>query len=189
MSGKILLLNGASSSGKTTLARALQAILPLPFWHYSIDHLLAANVLPRTRIESNEFPWSGLRQSFFEGFHRSVLSLADAGNNLIIEHIVESRECMNRLLLLLEGRDVFIVGLHCPAEELERREVARGDRRTGEALADLRTVHTFGVYDFEVVSTAAPEANARLVASAWSSRGVPSAFTSMFAHMRAQSAA
>ena len=44
--GKIILLNGASSSGKSTLAQALQASLDEPSWHYSIDHLLAANVLP-----------------------------------------------------------------------------------------------------------------------------------------------
>ena len=57
MPGTIILLNGASSSGKSTLAQALQTQLHAPFWHYSIDHLLSANILPRTRIDSGGFPW------------------------------------------------------------------------------------------------------------------------------------
>jgi chloramphenicol 3-O phosphotransferase len=184
MPGTIILLNGASSAGKSTLARALQATLPLPFWHYSIDHLLLAGVLPRHRIDAAEFPWSHLRASVFEGFHRSIPAFVDAGNHLLVEHIVETRDWMNRLLLLLEGRDVFFVGLRCPVAELERRELARGDRRLGEARSDDAITHSFGEYDFEVQTTAAPEDNARAVASAWSSRSAPSAFNRMLARLR-----
>ncbi|MGA1600219.1 MAG: phosphotransferase-like protein [bacterium] len=39
--GNVILLNGASSSGKSTLAQDLQARLDEPFWHFSIDHLIA----------------------------------------------------------------------------------------------------------------------------------------------------
>ena len=56
MSGKIILLNGASSSGKSTLATALQAQMEEPFWHFSIDHLLAVGILPQERIDSSDFP-------------------------------------------------------------------------------------------------------------------------------------
>src|SRR5262245_57362383 len=142
-SGRIILLNGASSSGKTTLARALQNALPEPFWHYSIDHLRDANVLPMTRIKSGEFPWPAQRPAFFDGFHRSVAAFAAAGNDLIIEHIVERQEWMVRLLTLLGSFDVFFVGIHCPLDELKRREHARGDRRIGEAHDDHRIVHGF----------------------------------------------
>lgn len=179
MPGKIILLNGASSSGKSTLARALQEQLPLPFWHYSIDHLRAANVLPDDRIRSGEFSWSGMREPFFEGFQRTIPAIAAADNNLIIEHIVESREWMIRLLRLLAGLDVFFVGVHCPLAELERRELARGDRRMGEARADYEVVHTFGRYDFECVSTADADAMARSVIAAWNARQSPSAFEVM----------
>lgn len=184
MSGKIILLNGASSSGKSTLARALQEQLPLPFWHYSIDHLRAANVLPDDRIRSGEFPWSGMREPFFDGFHRTLPAIAAAGNNLIVEHIVETREWMIRLLRLLAGLDVFFVGLHCPLAELGRRELARGDRRVGEARADHEVVHTFGRYDFECVSTASADAMARSVVAAWGARRSPSAFEAMSGDLR-----
>ena len=95
LSGKIILLNGASSSGKSTLARALQGALDEPFWHFSIDHLIAANVLPMGRIEGGEFSWRDMRPQFFDGFHRCLPALAGAGNNLIVEYIVEQEAWMH----------------------------------------------------------------------------------------------
>ena len=178
-SGKVILVNGASSSGKSTLCTALQAKLELPFWHYSIDHLLAANILPHARIRSKEFVWKDLRSSFFRGFHNSLPALAGAGNNLIIEHIVETKEWMQLLLELLEPFDVFFVGIHCPLLELERREKIRGDRPVGDAQKDFETVHTFGIYDLEIDSTQDLDANVEKVIGAWKARKHPSAFRKM----------
>ncbi len=175
MPGKIILLNGPSSAGKSTLARGLQARLQEPFWHVSIDHLLAANMLPRARIDSGEFSWKTLRPAFFDGFHRALPALAEAGNNLIVEHIVENAEWMARLHRLLGHLDVFFVGLHCPLPELERRERERGDRRIGEARADQEVTHTFSAYDFIVDSSLLPERNVEAIAAAWQLRKPPGA--------------
>jgi len=179
VSGKIILINGASSAGKTTLSRALQNKLEEPFWHFSIDHLREARVLPMERIKSGEFAWPSMRPAFFEGFHRSLPALAAAGNNLIVEHIVETEAWMARLVQLLAPFDVFFVGLHCPLPELERRERARGDRRIGEAYDDQRKVHSFGVYDLELEATDSPDLNVSTVISAWKARRRPSAFDQM----------
>lgn len=185
MTGNVILLNGASSAGKSTLARSLQSRLPAPFWHYSIDHLVSADVLPRGRIDSGEFPWPGMRQPFFEGFHNSIPALASAGNHLIVEHIVETQAWMHRLVRLLSGFDVFFVGLHCPLDELERRERARGNRRAGEARADVEVTHSFGVYDFECSSTEPVDDVALRVLAAWRARKAPSAFARMAGELQA----
>jgi chloramphenicol 3-O phosphotransferase len=177
--GNIILVNGASSSGKSTLSKALQEKLEQPFWHYSIDHLIAANILPQARIKSKEFLWSDLRPQFFAGFHHSLPALAKAGNNLIVEHIVETKEWMQLLLELLAPFDVFFVGVHCPLPELERREIERGNRRIGEARQDFETVHTFGVYDLEIDAPNNLAANVETVISAWETRKQPSAFQTM----------
>lgn len=184
MTGKIILLNGASSSGKSSLASAIQARSPIPFWHYSIDHLSAGGVLPRQRIDSGEFPWPEMRQAFFEGFHRSIPAFAIAGNNLIVEHIIEEQDWMDRLLFLLEPHDVFFVGLHCPLEELERRERERGNRRIGEARADRAITHTFGAYDLELTTTGPADDQADVLLSAWTARSRPSAFARMLKQRR-----
>jgi chloramphenicol 3-O phosphotransferase len=179
MTGNIILLNGASSSGKSTLAGALQAQLDEAFWHISIDHLMAAGVLPQQRIDTGEFAWTQMREPFFEGFHRCIPALAQAGNNLLVEHIVETEAWMQRLVELLAWLDVFFVGVHCPLDELERRERARGNRRIGEAQADFQTVHSFGTYDFEVDSTAPPCESVTELIAAWKARRQPSAFERM----------
>jgi len=184
MNGKIILVNGASSSGKSTLCRVLQARLDEPFWHFSIDHFRGAGMLPMERVEKGDFSWSGMRPAFFEGFHRCVPALAGAGNNLIVEHIIETRVWMSRLLHLLESFDVFFVGLHCPLSELEKRELRRGDRRPGEARQDYDVVHTFGTYDHEINSTQSPEANVDELLKVWESRTRPSAIDRMLAAER-----
>ena len=101
MTGKIIFVNGASSSGKSTLARALQASLELPFWHYSIDHFRGTGVLPTKRIDSGDFAWQDMREAFFDGFHRCLPALAEGGSNLIVEHIIETPEWKSRLVRLL----------------------------------------------------------------------------------------
>ena len=50
--GRIILLNGASSSGKSTLARELQAELDTPFLYLSSDQLVDGGAIPGRRDES-----------------------------------------------------------------------------------------------------------------------------------------
>ncbi len=177
--GKVILLNGASSSGKSTIASLLQNSIPEPFWCISIDHLRDAGVLPTARIKSGEFPWSSLRKNFFDGYHRSLASYAEAGNNLIIEHIVETEEWMRELVTLFERFDVYFVGLHCSIEELERREAQRKDRPLGDAARDSQVVHKFATYDLELDSNRPPEENVSVIIFGWQQRTRPSAFQRM----------
>jgi len=176
VAGSIILIHGASSAGKSTLCRALQQRIDAPFWHYSIDHLRDSGVLPSERIRSREFSWSALRTAFFDGFHRSIGAFAGAGNNLIVEHIVETEAWLADLVDALTGVDVFFVALHCPLDELERREAARGDRPVGMAKTDFATVHGFADYDLELDSTALLERNVDALLAAWAARRSPSAF-------------
>ena len=174
--GRIILLSGPSSSGKSSIARELQNRIELPFWHISIDHLRDAGVIPMARIRSGEFPWQGLRDAFFAGFEQSLAAYAEAGNHLIVEHIVETDAWRRRLADVLQAFDVFFVGVHCDLAELERREKARRDRPIGDARRDFFTVHAHAEYDFEVDSAAAPGSNADRIIAAWKIRTAPSAF-------------
>jgi chloramphenicol 3-O phosphotransferase len=164
----VIFLHGASSSGKSTLARALQAKLPVPFWHYSIDHLRDSGVLPSARIKDGDFQWRDMRAAFFDGFHRSVAAFADAGNNIILEHILDTPGWREQLARLLAPHDVLFVGLHVSVDELNRREQARGDRPAGSAEADYHSIHRGLTYDFELDTRNDVEANIRQVLAAWS---------------------
>jgi len=177
--GKIILLNGASSSGKSTLARAVQGQLDEPFWHLSIDHLRDSGVLPLDRVRAGDFAWKSMRPAFFQGFHNALPAIAVAGNNLIVDHIVETPEWLNTLLSLLRPFDVYFVGLHCPLQELERRELARGDRRIGDARRDFETIHEFVKYDLELDTTNPARINAATLIAEWTQRSDPLAIKRM----------
>jgi chloramphenicol 3-O phosphotransferase len=177
--GRIIFLNGASSSGKSTLAKAIQVALAEPFLHVSSDHLVASGMLPARRDPEGPFGWwQQMRPRFFAGFHRCLPALAGAGNDLIVEHIIEFRSWRQDLARLLEGLDVFLVGVHCDLAEIDRRERERGDRRIGEGRAHVDTdlIHTLGRYDFNVDTTHGTYGLlTESVLAAWRARGHPRA--------------
>ena len=141
------MLNGASSSGKSTLARQLHERLDAPFLLLSADQLIEAGVRPVRREDTGPFDWVGaVRPRFFDGFHRAVAAFAAAGNDLLVEHVVEHLSWRADLDRLLAGSDVFWVGVHCDPHEIDRREAARGDRRPGEGRAhvEIDRIHEHG---------------------------------------------
>lgn len=168
--GKIIFLNGATSSGKTTIAKLLQSKIGEPFWHISIDHLRESSILPIKRFNSGEFNWHENRENFFRGFHLSLRAYVEGGNNLIVEHIIETKEWKDFLVELFQDIDLFFIGIHCPLEELKRREAERGDRPAGGAQKDFETIHVFNRYDLELDATLPPEQNTELTLSAWKIR-------------------
>lgn len=175
--GSIIILNGASSAGKTTVAKAVQQLMTEPFWHISFDQFDDGQMLPYRQESGPNAWWTVTRPRVFDAFHRCVPAIAGAGNNVIVEHVFEFDRWIRDLTSLLEECDVFLVGVHCPLEELERRERLRGDRKLGEAREHLRVVHSHGSYDFEIDTSArSPDENARLIVDAWASRRRPNAF-------------
>ena len=172
--GRIIMLNGASSSGKTTLARSLRGLLDEPFLHLSSDQFVTAGMLPDRRDAAGPFAWwESMRPRFFDGFHRCIPALAAAGNDLIVEHIIEFPAWRTQLHDLLQGFDVFLIGVHCELAVLDSRELTRGDRRPGEGRAHVEDnhIHDLGPYDLEMDTTAGvdPALTGRLI-DAWRAR-------------------
>jgi chloramphenicol 3-O phosphotransferase len=104
-----------------------------------------------------------------------------------VEHIVETDAWMELLLKLLQPFDVFSIGVHCPLAELERRELARGDRPVGDAAKDFPLTARYGPYDLEVDSMKPLEENVRAAISAWTARRSPSAFQQKISKLETQS--
>jgi len=163
----IIFLHGASSSGKSTIARKLQARIEKPFWHVSIDHLRDSGILPIDRYRNGDFEWADARSAFFDGFHASLRAYADAGNNLIIEHILDREEWLQALIDQLARHDVFFVGVNCPLGILVEREASRGDRPIGSAKHDFETIHVGKIYDLHLNSVEAPEVNVEKILVNW----------------------
>lgn len=184
--GKIIIINGPSSSGKTTLALALLKQIDLPFIRFSFDLFLDHKALPLEQIRNKTFSWDRMRPAVFNGIHHCLPALANTGNNIIFDHIIESNLWLQNLLSLLSEIDVFFVGLHCSLPELERREILRGNRRKGEASMDFQTVHGITSYDLELNSENLLENNVALLIKSWKERKRPSALDKMIEEMKIQ---
>lgn len=143
--GKIILLNGVSSSGKSSLAKALVKRLPDHF-HYSIDDFDVVIERMEDRENQRLIPVS---TEYY--FHRTIKMFSDSGINLVVDQILHNDDTLKDCLNTLEDYPVYFVGVHCPIHELEKREKARGDRTLGLSRNQLKYVHQQNeAYDIEV---------------------------------------
>jgi len=173
----ILMLNGVSSSGKSTLARALQERWPRPLLHLGTDTVIGllpvryAGMQPSAR-EGIEFTndadergpvvrvragsiWRQLEASFA----RAVRLLADDGHDVVLDLVLFDRSCVDAWVRALHDHRTYLIGVHCDLPVLEARELARGDRFPNLARAQQAVVHAHRrLYDLEVDTTSrAPE--------------------------------
>ncbi len=144
--------------------------------YLALDLLLFSEQVVPKRPGVEPFAWARQRPRLFDGYHRSLAAFASAGNTVLVDYVLEAPETLSDLVRLLSPFEVFFVGVHCPLPELERRKLARGDRRIGDARMDFGRVHTFSGYDFELTSLGAPEENTARIVTAWQARQRPSTF-------------
>lgn len=149
--GKIIFMNGPSSVGKSSIAKEIQEQSNTPLFHLSSDQFIESKMLPNNYKE--KFSWNDLRPKFFNGFHNCLPAIAAAGNNIVVDHVVEYKEWLIDIVFLLKEFDVFYIGLTCDLNELERREIRRGNRYIGEAKEHLEIVHSFSEYDLFIDTT------------------------------------
>ncbi|WP_405552450.1 chloramphenicol phosphotransferase CPT family protein [Streptomyces sp. NBC_01171] len=173
--GRIIFLNGTSSSGKSSIARELLGLLDDGVYsHLSVD---AFNAMRAQQELSREEFDAALRRTRL-GFHRSVAAMAAVGNDLVVDHVLSEPWRLTDCLTVLRPEDVLFVGVHCPLPELERRERARGDREAGLAALQYDLVHAHGDYDLECdTGTASPRACAERIRDFLPHRPTPTAFS------------
>ena len=106
--GTVIILNGTSSSGKTSIVKALQEVLDEPYldagidkflfmlpkcylneplWHRVIDYFYA-DPINRTGLSIKAGP---VGHRVIAGMHRSIAALARAGNNVVADHVLFKR--------------------------------------------------------------------------------------------------
>ena len=150
---RVIFLHGASSSGKTTLAGAIRAASSTPWVHLSLDHFRDSGAVDRANLTGEA------RARMFDGLHRSFAAFSDAGNDLIVEHILDEPRWIARLTSAFANHDVLFVGVHAKRTNLIAREKQRGDRELGSAARDDKIVHQGRHYDLDIQSEDGVEAN------------------------------
>jgi len=161
MPTQVIILNGGSSAGKTTLARDLQDLLLGAWLTFGTDTLVAA--LPaRMRVggdgisfgtDGEVTPGEEFRR-LDEAWARGLAAAARAGAHLIIDEVfIGGPASQARWRDALTGLGVLWVGVRCDPEVAGAREAARGDRVTGMAAGQAHLVHRDVHYDLEVDTT------------------------------------
>jgi chloramphenicol 3-O phosphotransferase len=155
---QVIVLNGGSSSGKTGIARCLQAILPRPWIRIGVDDLLDA--LPPSLMGSGSgvaFGQQGevtLGAGFREieaAWLSGVAAMARAGARIIVDDVfLGGGASQERVRAHLAGLEVVWVGVRCDPDIAAGRELARGDRVSGMAASQAEMVHQGVAYDLEV---------------------------------------
>lgn len=193
--GRVLVINGASSSGKTELARAIQARSGGPWIAAGIDAFW--NMIPAPWLESGGCDGAGLSFGFEDhggmrvvrtrcgpviqrvaaGMRQCVAALASAGCDVVCDDAFLDPSWPDAWAAALAGMDAWLIGLHCPTEVLDAREARRGDRLEGQARGQADVVHNGIVYDLAYDSSlSSADAIAVEVLDAIS-RGRPQAFS------------
>jgi chloramphenicol 3-O phosphotransferase len=147
----ILLFNGASSAGKTSLCKQVQSVLDWPSIHLEEDRFVYDTVHPR-------FLQPGVGEQTFErtmlGYYRSLAAFASTGFCVLADTGFYSQLLVDVCRHELRDRKVWWIGVHCSLAELERREQSRPDRAIGLARSQYDTIHAHARYDIEVDTSA-----------------------------------
>ena len=155
-----ILLNGPSSSGKSTLAEALRAlILEKRSERYevvSIDDFMKTDPM-ETIYEDDVFEISG-------DLCGRALEILRSGAGVIIDHVITSERIYRQLREALSAYPFRPVRVSCPLEILRKREQERGDRCPGSAESSARYLYPKEGYELTVDSGgSSPSENSRLI--------------------------
>lgn len=173
---QVIFLNGASSSGKSSLARALQLCLEKPYIYLAEDMFFDA--LPAREYSQADYFRYGSR--LYSGFTQCVRTLANCENRVIVDTVAWNPGSLAGFVDALWDIQVFAVGIHCALPLLEERERQRGDRSPGLARRQSEVVHRNAHYDFEIdTSNLQINVCAQLVVDAIKKTQTPHAFAIM----------
>ncbi|MDT7844494.1 chloramphenicol phosphotransferase CPT [Streptomyces justiciae] len=154
MATQVIVLNGGSSSGKSGIARCLQAVLPDPWLTFGVDSLIEAMPGQGVGIEFAADGGVEVGPEFMAmeaAWARGIAAMAHSGARLIIDDVfLGGAATQERWRRVLDGLDVLWVGVRCEATVAAGREIARGDRVRGMAEQQAELVHQGVVYDVEV---------------------------------------
>jgi chloramphenicol 3-O phosphotransferase len=192
--GRIVILNGAPRSGKSSIAKAIQDTFEGVWMNLGVDgfkQMTPARYQPGIGLRpgGERSDLEPLLVLLYQALYGAIAAHSRLGLNVVVDIGHHDGYSLSRAILpqcarLLNGLPVLFVGVRCSIETIMRR---RQDT-WGEALADdgsipaqallwQQAVHTPGIYDIEVdTSVLSPDACARLIRTELDSDSAPTAF-------------
>jgi chloramphenicol 3-O phosphotransferase len=163
MNVEVIVLNGGSSSGKSSIATCLQEQLEGTWLTMGVDDLIRAiSHGPTDATAGGSLHFSsdgsiGVGEAFHQAasaWYQGVGAIARAGAAVIVDEVfLDGGRSQARLEAALNGLSVVWVGVHCDPGVAETREIQRADRIRGQARDQAVRVHKDVRYDLVVDTT------------------------------------
>ncbi|AWW74521.1 chloramphenicol phosphotransferase [Erythrobacter sp. KY5] len=168
---RVIILNGVSSAGKSSLARAIQEKADRTFLHIEMDAFIS--FLPNGHEFRSE--WfevqkisggssilphivNGPRgEALLSVMRQFVYNAADKGLDVVVDEVCHARE-VREYREGLTDHNLTVVQVHAPLDVVAAREKARGDRLIGLGKEQSSHLHDGIDYD-EVVDTSSGPAH------------------------------
>ncbi|TYP73282.1 chloramphenicol phosphotransferase CPT family protein [Paenibacillus methanolicus] len=154
--GIIVLMNGTSSSGKTSISRELMNQKEILFHHLSVDDFIKdffnnkfSDIEPARELDEQVIARI-MFDPLLSLYYSTIKLFSEMGLNVIVDTVIENDKWFNECHDLFFDQPTLFIGVLCSKEELNRREQARGDRHIGLAASQFSKVYGNGEYDLEV---------------------------------------
>lgn len=178
----IIFLNGVGSSGKTTLAKAIQHCSSKPLLKIGIDDFINMmpesylgfnknahlgfkfvedkdseehKSIPKVEIESGEFG-----KMITSTMPKVIKVLASTGFDIIIDEVLLGDTQLAQYVEAFKGITVYFIGIKCSLDVIEEREILRGDRVIGLGRGQYDKVHA-GMREYDMMLDTATAVNGK----------------------------
>ncbi len=154
---KIILLNGAGSSGKTSIARSIQYLSKDQWLTFGVDTFIEMTPYPSPGKDGEYFTFvlgendrgslmsvesKPTGDKLFGAMADFALLLANRENNLIIDEVLFNDQQLKSYVDKLAEHTVYFVGVKCNLPIMQEREYLRRDRAIGLSNDQLDKVHS-----------------------------------------------
>ena len=175
MTGNVIVLNGTSSAGKTTLAKAIQTTAEEPYQLFAFDQFrdglpdrfrglnspegspgydgLNVVAAPDDGVVKAYIKLGSHALTMLHGMHQAIASFARTGHHVIVDHYVNHPHAAEDLVSTLADIRTTLVRVVCDRPELLRRESLRPGRFPGTAETQRDIMNQCFKYDLTVDST------------------------------------
>ncbi|MGA9530269.1 MAG: hypothetical protein WBQ73_00055 [Candidatus Babeliales bacterium] len=185
----IIILNGPSASGKSSIQEAFIRKVEDPWVKIGIDNFFVG-VLSNYYIFGEYTPrcpqyniMAGVAsqdqygnplftldigpagEKIIDGMNHAIKAYADTGNNIIVDYIAYEPRWLEQLIDLLSDHEVILIKVTVPLSILEEREALRATSPRGHARSHYDSIHKHSLtYDLEIdTSQLTPEEAAEVM--------------------------
>src|SRR5690606_6248222 len=135
--GKIIFLNGVTSSGKTSIVEAMQGYSE-PFFYVVANDLFEQMVGDKHLQEDY---WKHLSEVIIM-MYQIARTFSDSGKNILIDGILVERPELkphyDKVKDIFDGYPLEIVEVYCPLDICRERNIERGDRTEDQSEMQSR---------------------------------------------------